>query len=67
MFKVVLKCEKCEKKTASFEDTGVFEIDFAERTLTYRCIHCSHENVLNLGSIEAELKKHTGLPKISRL
>lgn len=65
LFRVVLKCCKCNKETFpndGDETFGTLFFDFTKKEINFYCPFCKNDNKLNLGDIESFLKQKTSLP-----
>lgn len=71
MIKISFTCAKCKYQTYFSDSEKVNEaapthihIDFLNMKINAICPECGHENEMNLGNIESELKKKTRLPRM---
>lgn len=67
MLRMMLICGHCGKQSLSSDDgDGIFVVDFQRAVLSFTCMKCRKENIMNLGDIEKFLKQKSGLPSIGK-
>lgn len=61
--KIGLRCEKCGNIHMQTEDECTVLIDFKDKSLSFVCPTCKHDNMFDFGGWESNSKK-SSLPKI---
>lgn len=70
MIKCECLCESCKEMIPAYQSDdgqivpGTITLDFLNKRIVYLCPKCAHLNSMELGSIDAAVKKSKSLPKM---